>query len=82
MASVFNDPPVVDDQDPLGGPSGLQTVGDDDGGTTSRHQAHRPLNPGLGGQIEVCGGLVQEKDGGLDKMGAGQSQQLTLTGRK
>ena len=45
-------------------------------------QAHRPLHLGLGGEVEVGGGLVEEQDRRVDELGPGQAQQLALAGRQ
>ena len=36
--------------------------------------AHGPLHPGLGGEVEVGGGLVEQQDRRVDELGPGQAR--------
>ena len=43
---------------------------------------HGALHLGLGLQVEVRRGLVEQQDGGVDEPGAGQRDELALAGRQ
>ena len=49
---------------------------------SARHLLHGRRHPGLGGQVEVGGGLVEQQDGRVDQLGPGQGDQLALPGRE
>ena len=46
------------------------------------HALHGRGHPGLGGEVEVGGGLVEQEHGRIDQLGAGEGDQLTLSGRE
>ena len=68
--------------DAVGVAGGLQAVGDQDGGAAPGDQPHRLLHPGLGGEVEVGGRLVEQEDRRVDELGPGEGDQLALPGRQ
>ena len=61
-------------------PGRLQPVRDDDRRTRLRDLLHGRADPGLGGQVEVGGRLVQQQHGRVDQLGPGQRDELALPG--
>jgi hypothetical protein len=57
-------------------------VGDHDGGASLTQPPHRLGDPGLGGDVEVAGGLVQDEDGWVGQPGARERDQLALARRE
>ena len=45
-------------------------------------QTHRPLDPGLGAEVEVGGGLVEQQDRRVDEQRSRQADELLLAGRQ
>ena len=82
MRADLGHPAVVQDDYPVRRSRRLQPVGDEDGGAVAGHLVHGGGHPGLGGQVEVGGGLVEKKDGRVDQFGPGQRHQLALAGRE
>ena len=76
------DPAGVQDDDPVGGPGRLQPVGDDDRGPPARHPRMAAATRASVGQVEVRRRLVEQQDGRVDQLGAGQRDQLALAGRQ
>lgn len=82
MGAVLHDPPALDDEDAIGEPSGLETVGHEHRRSARGGGPHGPLHPGLAVQIEVGRRLVEEEDGRIDEPGPRQRQQLPLARRQ
>jgi hypothetical protein len=57
-------------------------MGDHDGGSSLAQPPHRLGDPGLGGDIETAGRLVQDEDGRVGQPGPGEGDQLALTRRE
>ena len=79
---ALDDPAVVEHDDPVGEAGRLQPVRDHDGGAPAGDRAHRRGDPRLGAEVEVGGGLVQQQDRRVDEFGAGEREQLPLSGRQ
>src|SRR5262249_18592156 len=69
-------PPVVEDDDPVGGSDRAEAVGPRDAGDAQRREGPGAL--GLGRGAEVAGGLVEDHDARLVGEGPGQRQALAL----
>ena len=83
MGSVLDDPAVVDHEDPVGEPGGLEPVGDEDRGAAPVAATRiAAVHPGLGGEVEVRRRLVEEQDRGIDEVGAGERDELALARRE
>src|SRR5690606_34581968 len=64
VAALFDDAPLLDHQDPVGGADGGEPVRDDDGGAPAQRLGQRLLHRGLGGGVQAGGGLVQDHQAG------------------
>ena len=82
VGALLHDLALGEDHDPVRGARGLEAVGDQDRRTPSGDGRHRGRHLGLGRQVEVGGGLVEEQDHGVDQLGPGQRDQLPLTRRQ
>src|SRR5690606_2747182 len=69
---------VPEDDDEVGVGGGRQPVRHHDGGASGGEHVDSGAHPGLGGQIQRGGGLVEDQDVGFDELGAGQREQLAL----
>ena len=74
--------PPCEDDDPVGRPGRLEPVGDDDRRPSAGDLLHGRGHAGLGRQVEVGRGFVEQQDRGVDELGAGQRDQLALTRRE
>ena len=79
MRPVLDYPSVVEHDDTVGPTSRLQTVGDQDRRAPGGHHAHGPGHPGLGGQVQVGGRLVEQQQSRVDQLGPSQRDQLPLS---
>ena len=82
MAALLDDLAAVDHDDPIGAACGREPVRDEQRGATAGDQAHRPLHPGLGTEVEVGGGLVEQQDRRVDEQRAREADELALPGRQ
>ena len=82
MGAQLYDAPQVEDGNAVRGLRSLEAVRDDHGRATMGDALHGRCDPGLGGEVEVRGGLVQEQDGRVDELGPGESYELALARRK
>ena len=82
MRSRLDHLPAVQHDDPVRRPRRLQAVGDHDGGPPVGHLLHRGGDVRLGDEVEVRGRLVEQEEDRVDELGAGQRDQLALTGRQ
>ncbi len=60
MGAAFHDPSVLDDEDEVRGADGRQPVGDHHRGPSGECLGQGRLYRGLGGGVQVCGGLVED----------------------
>ena len=82
VRAVLDDAAVVDHDDAVGEPGGLQPVRDEDRRAALRGDAHRGLHLGLGLEVEVRRRFVEQQDRGVDEMGARERDELALAGRQ
>ena len=59
-----------------------EAVGDHDRGATRQQAAQALLDAGLGVQVHIGGGLVEDQDAGVGDQGTREGEQLALTGRE
>ena len=78
MAAVLRHPSVVNDEDLVGVAHGGQAVGDDNDGASGGQAGQGLVDVALGGGVGLGGGLVQDQDGGVLEVGAGQGDPLAL----
>ena len=69
VAAVLDDAALLDDDDARRAAGGLQAVRDEQRGAAARRQVHRPLDLGLGGEIEVRRRLVEDEDRRIHQLG-------------
>src|SRR5690606_1872115 len=62
VGPAFDDAALLHDEDQVGGPDGAEPVRDDDRGPAVEGLGQGLLHGGLGGGVEVGGGLVQDDD--------------------
>ena len=79
VASLLDDPPPVEDGDPVCGAHGLQSVGEDDQRPVVRERAKPALHGGLVDRVEGGGRFVQKDDRRVLQAGAGDGDPLTLS---
>ena len=82
VRAALGDAALVQDHDPVGAGRGGQPVRDHDRGARRGQLADRVVDRGLGGQVERGGGLVEQQDGRVGQLGAGQRDELALAGRQ
>ena len=78
MGAALDDAAVLQDEDEVGGADGGEAVGDHDRGPAGEGLGQGGLDGGLGGGVEVGGGLVQDDDAGAGEEEAGDRQALAL----
>ena len=79
MGAELDDAAVVDDGDAVGSHRRGEAVGDEHGGGAVEHGVEGPLDPRLGLEVEVRGGLVEDEDPRTGEEGARQREELALT---
>jgi hypothetical protein len=78
VRSLFDDPSVVDDQDPTGVADRAQAVGDDEARPSLHEGQERRLDAHLGPGVDAADRLVEDEDRGVREDGAGDGQELPL----
>src|SRR5438093_10250553 len=82
VASLLDDAPALDDDDPVGVADGGEAVGDHDRGAAGEQRRQRLLDPRLGAQVDGGGGLVEDQKARVCDERAGEREQLALAGRE
>src|SRR3954464_8774516 len=82
MGALLGDFAAFEDDDLAGSADGGEAVGDDYGGAAVEEALQAALDRFLGADVDVGGGLVEDEDAGLGEEGAGEGDQLALTGRE
>ena len=82
VGADFDDAPVVDHDDAVRLHGRGQAVGDEHGRARLEQDVERRLDPGLGLQVEVGGGLVEHEHAGMGQEGPAQGDELALARRQ
>ncbi len=80
--AMFNNAPILQNQDFVGTLNRCQPVGDDDGGASMQQLADRPLDQLLGGRVEPRGGFVEDNQVGVRQEDSRERQQLRFARRQ
>ena len=80
MGAGFDHLPAVQHHDAIRGPRGLQPVRDHHRRPAVGYLLHGGGDVRLGHQVEVRGRLVEQEQDGVDQLGAGERDELALTG--
>ena len=78
VAPEFDHAPVVDHGDPVGAASGGEPMGDDHGRATFEYDIEGALDLGLGVEVEVAGGLVENQHTRSGDKRSCKGEKLTL----
>ncbi len=81
MRARLNDVAVPHGNDEVGARDGREPVCHDEARAPLHEALERGLHLGLGSGVDVRGGLVEDEHGGVCEHGAGNAQQLPLSGR-
>src|SRR5690349_2377370 len=82
VRSGLDDPPLIEDDDPVGPLDGRETVRDDEHGAPLEERLERLLHEKLRFRIEARGRLVEEEDGRILEDGARDGEPLTFAARE
>src|SRR5699024_11746105 len=78
VGAALDDASGVEDQDPVGGLGGGQTVGDGHGGATAGEPVQGALDACLCVRVHRGGGLVQDEQVGVGDVGTHQCDELAF----
>ena len=79
MRAHVDDLAVFHGHDAVGQREGGQAVGDEDDGAVADEGLQRLLDRLLALQVDLAGGLIEDQDGGVAEIGAGQGDPLPLS---
>ena len=82
MASLFDDPPTIHDQDAVGRQHRGEPMGDDECGAALHHVVERFLHQHFILGVQRGGGLVKQQDRRILENGAGDGETLALAARE
>ena len=74
VRAVLHHPAAIDDHDALGGARRRQSVGHEQRGPSPGQHPHGLLHPGLAGEVELGGGLVQQQDDRIHQVWRGRGR--------
>ena len=80
MGALFAKLAFMHDEDGVGALNGGEAVRDEDGGAARDHAREREADAEFGVGIDGAGGLVEDEDAGAMGEGAGEADELLLTG--
>jgi len=79
VGAGLHDPPVLEDQDPVGREHRGQSMGDHEAGAAMEQRLQGGLDELLGDGVEVAGGLVEDQDAGVFEDHPGDRDSLLFT---
>ena len=82
MRALLDDPAVLEHDDLAGALDRGQAVGDDDRRAAGQQAPQARLDPRLGVDVDVGGGLVEHEDARVGDERAGEGDELALAGRE
>src|SRR5688500_9575769 len=82
VPAFFDDPPALEDQDPIGGADRAQAMGDHERGPSSQELRQGALQAAFGVAVDAGGGLVQDQDRGVAVESPREGDQLAFTAGK
>ena len=81
MGADCGDPPVIQDDDPVGIPHRADPLRDQEGGGMRQHRMERLPDPAFGGGINRTGAVVEDQDGRFFEHGPRDAEPLFLSAR-